>query len=299
MSERATPTSRQRIAYFAYAAVAWLGRVLPTTTGRVLFRWAGTAAYHLVPAVRAVVAANQAQVLGRPVDDPLVAAATREAFRSYARYWFDSFDVATWSDERILAEMSFDGLDVVQKLLAEGRGLLAVVPHMANWDAAGRALAAHGIRVLSVAERLRPEALYELFLRHRRELGMDIIGLVDDGDVARKLTNALDEGRFVALVADRDLSGRGVEVEMFGAARRLPAGPAVLALRSGAPVVVAEIFETRTGWRCTLYPPIEPVSTGDRRADVEALTRAIAERFEQGIAAAPSQWHLFQPGWPT
>lgn len=299
MSEPATPTSRQRIAYFAYASVAWLGRVLPTTTGRVLFRWAGTAAYHVMPAVRAVVAANQAQVLGRPVDDPLVAAATREAFRSYARYWFDSFDVATWSDERILAEMSFDGLDVVQKLLAERRGLLAVVPHMANWDAAGRALAAHGIRVLSVAERLRPESLYELFLRHRRELGMDIIGLVDDGDVARKLTNALDEGRFVALVADRDLSGRGVEVEMFGAPRRLPAGPAVLALRSGAPVVVAEIFETRTGWRCTLHPPIEPVSTGDRRADVEALTRAIAERFERAIAAAPSQWHLFQPGWPT
>ena len=128
---------------------------------------------------------------------------------------------------------------------------------------------------------------------------MEIIGLDDDGDVARKLTNALAAGRFVALVADRDLSGRGVEVEMFGAPRRLPAGPAVLALRSGAPVVCADIYETRDGWRCTLHPPIEPRSTGDRRADVEALTRAIATRFERGIAAAPSEWHLFQPGWPT
>jgi lauroyl/myristoyl acyltransferase len=290
---------RERLAYLAYATVAWLGRVLPTVTGRVLFRWAGTAAFHLMGRVRAVVAANQAQVLGRAVDDPLVRAATREAFRSYARYWFDSFDVATWDDERIREALPFEGLDVVQKLLDDGRGVLVVVPHMGNWDAAGRALAAHGIAVFSVAERLRPEALFELFLRHRQDLGMEIIGLVDDGDVARQLTNALASGRFVALVADRDLSGRGVEVEMFGAPRRLPAGPAVLALRSGAPVVVADIYETRAGWRCVLHPPIEPVATGDRRADVAELTRRIAAMFERGIAAAPSQWHLFQPGWPS
>jgi len=299
VSDPSGETRRERAAYFAYATVAWLGRVLPTTSGRVLFRWGGTAAFHLMPAVRAVVAANQAQVLGRPPEDPLVRASTREAFRSYARYWFDSFDIVTWNDERIREAMPFEGLDVVQELLADGRGILAVVPHMGNWDAAGRALVAHGIRVFSVAERLRPEALFELFLRHRRELGMEIIGLVDDGDVARSLTTALREGRFVALVADRDLSGRGIEVEMFGAPRRLPAGPAVLALRSGAPVVVADIYETPDGWRCTLNPPIEPQASGDRRADVEALTREIAERFERAIAAAPSAWHLFQPGWPS
>jgi phosphatidylinositol dimannoside acyltransferase len=291
-------STRERVAFLAYATVAWLGRVLPTTTGRVLFRWAGTAAFHALPKVRAVVAANQAQVLGRPVDDPFVRAATLRAFHSYARYWYDSFDVATWDDDRIRAAMPFDGLDRVRKLLDDGQGVLAVVPHMGNWDAAGRALAAHGVTVLSVAERLRPEALYELFLRHRRELGMEIIGLVDDGDVARKLTNALRDGRFVALVADRDLSGGGVDVEMFGRRRKLPAGPAVLALRSGAPVVVAEIYETPDGWRCTLNDPIEPSPTGDRRADVESLTREIASGFELGIAASPPDWHLFQPGWP-
>ena len=299
MKASAGSDRRERLAYVGYAALAWLGRVLPTMTGRVLFRWGGTAAFHLMPRVRAVVASNQAQVLGRPLDDPLVRASTRDAFRSYARYWFDSFDVATWDDERIREAMPFEGLDGVHALLDDGRGILAVAPHMANWDAAGRALAAHGITVFSVAERLRPEALFELFLAHRRELGMEIIGLVEDGDVARRLTNELAAGRFVALVADRDLSGRGVEVEMFGARRRLPAGPAVLALRSGAPVVVADIYETRAGWRCILHPPIEPVATGDRRADVQALTERIASAFERGIAAAPSQWHLFQPGWPA
>jgi len=299
VSGRTGETAHERIAYLGYATVAWLGKSLPTTTGRVLFRWAGSAAFHLMPKVRAVVAANQAQVLGRPADDPLVRASTRRAFRSYARYWFDAFDVATWSDERIREALPFEGLDEVRKLLADGKGVIAVAPHMGNWDAAGRSLLAHGITLLSVAERLRPEALFELFLHHRQALGMDIIGLADDGDAARKLMTALSEGRFVALVADRDLSGRGIEVEMFGAVRRLPAGPAVLALRSGAPIITVDIYETPSGWRCALRPPVVFTPTGDRRGDVEALTRAIAERFERAIAAAPSGWHLFQPGWPA
>jgi lauroyl/myristoyl acyltransferase len=98
---------QERIAYRGFATVASLGRVLPTTTGRVLFRWLGIAAFHLLPTRRAVVAANQAHVLGRPVDDPLVRAATREAFVRYARYWFDAFDVATWTDERVASACSF------------------------------------------------------------------------------------------------------------------------------------------------------------------------------------------------
>jgi phosphatidylinositol dimannoside acyltransferase len=155
MSARLGETAHERIAYLGYATVAWLGKTLPTTTGRVLFRWAGSAAFRLMPKVRAVVAANQAQVLGRPADDPLVRASTRRAFRSYARYWFDSFDVATWSDERIREALPFEGLDEVRKLLADGKGVIAVAPHMGNWDAAGRSLLAHGITLLSVAERLR------------------------------------------------------------------------------------------------------------------------------------------------
>jgi lauroyl/myristoyl acyltransferase len=292
------PTPRQLIALRAFAAIGWLGRVLPTTTGRVLFRWAGTAAFHVLPGVRATVAANMAQVLGRPIDDPFVRAATREAFRKYARYWFDAFDVVTWPDERVVHEFVFEGLDHLSDALAAGTGALAILPHMGNWDAAGRAMAAHGMPVVSVAERLRPDALFSLFLDHRRALGMDIIAL-DEGSVGRQLGAALADNRVVALVADRDLSGRGVEVEMFGRSRRLPAGPALLSLQTGAPIVVADVYETKRGWRCVLHDPIVIEATGDRRADATALTRALAASFERGISASPSDWHLFQPGWPA
>jgi len=290
-------TMHERVAYRAFAAVAWLGRTLPTHTGRVLFRWIGTAAFHVLPGVRATVAANQAHVLGRSVGDPLVIASTREAFRRYARYWFDAFDVVDWSDELIAERFTFDGWENMEKALAGGHGVIAVLPHIGNWDAAGRAMTARGISVVAVAEELRPARLYELFLRHRRELGMEIFGLVGGGQVGRQLATALSKNRVVALVADRDLTARGVEVEMFGGVRRLPAGPGLLSVSSGAPVIVAGIYETREGWHCVLHEPLSVEMTGDRRADVTALTREIARLFERVVSASPPDWHLFQPGW--
>jgi len=287
---------RQRLAYLAYASIAWLGRTLPTTTGRVLFRWAGIAAYHLLPRRRAIVAANQAQVLGRPVDDPFVRDSTREAFRRYARYWFDGFDVATWTEERLRRAVAFEGLDHPHGALAEGKGLIAVAPHAGNWDAAGRGLAIEGLPVVAVAERLRPDALYRLFVAHREALGMQILALDEEG-LARRLAEILRANGIVALVADRDLTGRGVEVEMFGGTRRLPTGPALLALQTGAPIMVAALAETPTGWRVVLHRPFTVEPSGDRRADVRATMQRIADMFERDIAASPADWHLFQPGW--
>ena len=110
MSDAAPSTARERIAYRAFATVGWLGRTLPTQTGRMLFRRAGSLAYHVAPRARSIVAANQAMVLGRPVDDPLVQAVTKEAFRRYARYWFDAFDVVDWSDGRIDAAFRWNGI---------------------------------------------------------------------------------------------------------------------------------------------------------------------------------------------
>ena len=288
---------RERIAYRIFAAIGWLGKTLPTHTGRLLFRWAGSAAYHLAPGVRATVAANQARVLGRARGDPLVEASTKDAFRRYARYWFDAFDVVDWSDDQIERAFVWTGLEYLKDPVDAGTGVIAVLPHMGNWDAAGRAMLQRGLPVVSVAERLKPDELFRLFLEHRQALGMTIIGLDQNGRVGRELTRALGDGRVVALVADRDLTGRGIEVEMFGGRRKLPAGPALLALSSGAPIVVAAIYETPGGWRCVLHPLADVPLGGTRRVDATAITREIARAFERAISASPPDWHLFQPGW--
>jgi KDO2-lipid IV(A) lauroyltransferase len=168
---------------------------------------------------------------------------------------------------------------------------------MGNWDVAGHVLAASGYPVSAVAEELRPPRLSELFLRHREELGLRIVPLTKDGHVGQQLKQLLAENWIVALVADRDLTGRGVEVEMFGATRRIPAGPALLSLTSGAPLLVCPVYTRPNGWTVRFGAPIQIERTGETKRDVVAMSRAMAAEFERAIAARPPDWHLFQPGW--
>ena len=285
----------ETMTFLTYRFLSWLGPILPTTSGRSFYQAVGRLFFRFSSKARGTVAANQAQVLGRDVADPLVQASTREAFALYARYWFDTFNVLRWSDERVMDSFHFEGAEHVEKGLADGKGVIIALPHTGNWDVGGRAMGLRVAPVVSVAEHLKPDELFELFVEHRRLLGIDIIDLASD-HVGRQLTQKLEENRVVALVADRDLSGGGVEVEMFGRARRMPAGPALLALSSGAPLISGPTYTTSGGWTEVLTPvTIEP--TGRRKDDIIALTRALAAAFEQAIAAAPPDWHLFQPGW--
>jgi KDO2-lipid IV(A) lauroyltransferase len=281
--------------YLAYRLMHALCPMIPTRTGRRVAQAAGRLLYRVAPRMRATVAANQARVLGRPVDDPLVQASTREAFAGYARYWFDTFNVLSWPDDRILDAFPFEGMELVEKALADGKGVVIALPHMGNWDVAGRAMAIRLAPIVSVAEHLEPEPLFELFLQHRAELRMDIVDLASE-HVGRQLTQQLERNRIVALVADRDLTGGGAEVEMFGRTRRMPVGPAMLAISSGAPLLATAIVTTPTGWTLR-FRTVTAERTGKRKDDVIALTRALAVQFERGIATSPSDWHLFQPGW--
>lgn len=292
-------TRRERLAYWAYATVAWLGATLPTDVGRSLFRFVGALAYRFgPPGTRSVVTENQARVIGRPVDDPLVRASAKEAYRRYARYWFDAFDVVTWSDERILDAFAWDGAEYLLEPTRRGQGVIAVLPHMGNWDACGRAMRARGLPMVAVAEHLRPERLFQLFVRQRDAIGIRIVALGQSSGIGKQLAAAIDEGNVLALLSDRDLTGRGITAEMFGAPRRFPAGPAMLALSTGAPVAVVASYETPTGWRGIVRPLAMPELTGDRRTDARAITQAMADAFERIVAASPPDWHLFQPGWP-
>lgn len=292
--ERETLGDRARI--LQHLAIRWSSRTLPERTGRALFVRLGRIAYLLSPRARAVVGANQAQVLGRPADDHLVLASTREAFELYWRYWFDAFHLPGLSDDEVLARVRCDTQERLRKALDAGRGAIVALPHMGNWDAAGRWMSAIGLPVVSVAEDLRPRRLAQLFLEHRSALGMDIVGL-SDANLGRQLSAALGANRIVALVADRDLGGRGVEVEMFGRSRRLPAGPALLSLTTGAPLMVTPTFTTPDGWRIHIGEPLSIRPSGERKADVKALTQEMARGFEEAISAAPADWHMFQPAW--
>jgi lauroyl/myristoyl acyltransferase len=290
-------TRRETLGYWGYRSAEWLAMSLPERTGRRVFETLGRVAHRRLHGVRATVAANQARVLGAEPTDARVDHATREAFELYARFWFDAFRIRTMPEREFNERIVVLGVENIDRALEAGKGCVCALPHMGNWDAAGHWFGANGYRIAAVAEELRPPRLYELFLRHREELGMRIVGLTKEGHVGQQLKQLLSENWMVALVADRDLTGRGTEVEMFGATRRVPAGPALLSLSSGAPLVVCPVYTRDDGWEVRIEEPLEIERTGVIREDVAALSRLMAERFERAIAAKPTDWHMFQPAW--
>jgi phosphatidylinositol dimannoside acyltransferase len=289
-------STAEAMTFHAYRLAWWAGRRMPEHSGRLLFRWVGLLAHAMLPRTRATVAANQGQVLGRGADDPLVRASTRKAFESYARYWYDSFHATEFTDEEIERRYHIEGEEHFVDAFDAGQGLIVALPHAGNWDVAGRWLQVRGYQMTTVVEQLKPLRLFELFRDHRQALGMDVVAL-SAGSTAGRLSSALKRNRLLALVADRDLAGNGLEVEMFGRPRKLPLGPAMLSISTGAPIVIVGIYEDGDDWRQIIGPTLVAERTDDRRADVEALTRRMAAEFERVISAAPYNWHMFQPGW--
>jgi lauroyl/myristoyl acyltransferase len=290
-------TGRDRLSYALLRAVEWVGMRLPRPAGLYAadryFRLYFDVSSHR----RRIVAGNLSRVLGLPADSAMVQSATRECFRLYGRYWYETFALRAMPWDEVDRRFSIDGLEHIDQAVAKGRGMVIALPHMGNWDAAGHWLCTKGYRLTAVAEMLKPRSAYELFFRHRRALGVNIVPLSDGRRTGDVLVRLLSENHVVTLVADRDLTRRGVEVEMFGARRVLPAGPAYMALATGTPLCVAAVFTTNQGWHCRINPPVEIERSGGMRGDVTALTHEIAAQFERFIASAPADWHMFQPAW--
>jgi KDO2-lipid IV(A) lauroyltransferase len=288
---------KESVAVELFSGMERLAMSLPERWGHRLFDAGGSLAYRLAPKARATVAANLSRVLGKPPGSNLVQKATREAFRSYARYWHDTFSVRSLPREEFLKRFDFRGRAHLDHAVEAGTGAILGLPHLGNWDAAGRWVAESGYAITAVAEELKPARMYRLFERHRRALGMGVVPLSESKKVGPQLAALLAQNHLLALVCDRDLKGTGVEVEMFGATLRMPAGPALLSLATGSPLLPCSCFDTEDGWGCLIRPPLEIERTGNMRHDVTALTRKLAAEFERDISAHPTQWHMFQPAW--
>jgi lauroyl/myristoyl acyltransferase len=290
----------ERVAYGAFATVERAAMTLPEFVGRRVFDIGALAAFHLAPRTRRVVEGNLSRVLGRNPRSSLVHAVAREAFRSYGRYWYEAFRIRVIPDDEFIRRCRVVGREHLDRALEDGRGAVLALPHIGNYDVAGHWVAASGMRITAVAELLKPERVFHLFLNHRRQLGLRIVALSDDRKVADELVRLIGENELIALVADRDISGRGgVEVEMFGETRRMPAGPAMLSLFTGSPLLPCACYDLEDGWAIHIDAPLEIERSGNTREDVTALTRLLANRFERSIAAAPTHWHMFQPFWDT
>ena len=217
-----------------------------------------------------------------------------EAMRSYMRYWCDTFRLPDWSDERIIQTVTVTNEHLLTDAIAAKTGVIVAVPHAGNWDHAGAYFCAKGIRLVTVAERLKPEKLFLKFLAYRQAIGMEVLPL--DGRVLNTLQDRLNEGALVALVSDRDLSRSGIEIEFFGGKARMPAGPALLALRTKAPLITAFVSYTDSGVHIEFRNVVLP-SGGDESSKVKEIVQMTAQYFEDGISKNPHDWHMLQRIW--
>jgi len=217
-----------------------------------------------------------------------------EAMRSYMRYWCDTFRLPDWSDERIIQTVTVTNEHLLTDAIAAKTGVIVAVPHAGNWDHAGAYFCAKGIRLVTVAERLKPEKLFLKFLAYRQAMGMEVLPL--DGRVLNTLQDRLNEGALVALVSDRDLSRSGIEIEFFGGKARMPAGPALLALRTKAPLITAFVSYTDNGVHIEFRNVVLP-SGGDESSKVQEIVQMTAQYFQDGISKNPHDWHMLQRIW--
>ena len=220
------------------------------------------------------------------------------AFDSYARYWVESFRLPSLGAEELDATFSYEGYDHIVAAREAGHGVIVALPHLGGWEWAAFWMAQiERVPVSAVVEAVEPPELFEWFVDFRRSLGMNVVPL--GPRAGSESLRALRNGDVLCLLCDRDIGGGGVEVEFFGERTTLPAGPATLAFRTGAPVVPTAIYFDGDGHRAVVEPPLDAARTGGLREDVARLTQDLAHALERLIRSAPEQWHLLQPNWPS
>jgi lauroyl/myristoyl acyltransferase len=226
-------------------------------------------------------------------------AAVQDAFESYARYWVESLRLPSLSARTVAAGIEVTDYEHIAAAREEGTGVILALPHLGGWEWAGRWLAERGDPVTVVVERIEPPELFDWFAELRAKLGMTVVGL--GADAGRATLQALKRNEIVCLLSDRNIGGGGVDVDFFGERTKLPAGPATLALRTGAPILPVAVYFTRRpdGHLGVVRPPLPAERRGSLRDDVSRITQLLADELEHLIRRAPEQWHLFQPNWPS
>jgi KDO2-lipid IV(A) lauroyltransferase len=241
---------------------------------------------------------NLRQVVGPELPEAELEDLVRRGMRSYARYWMDAFRLPRYSRDQLQSMFELENGHRLGDSVAAGTGCVVALPHSGNWDTAGAWVCAQGWPITTVAERLKPEAVYQRFLDYRVSLGMQIIPMTGgERPPLDILTERLGQAHVVPLLADRDLSARGVEVRFFGGRTRMPAGPAMLALRTGAPLFVVSLWYDGDLVRGRLEGPLELPQDGPLDARIRSVTQEIADRLAVGIAEHPEDWHMLQRLW--
>ena len=220
---------------------------------------------------------------------------TKNGMRSYLRYWFDTFRLNKWSKSRIIETTFVVRENLLRDPIETKKGCIIALPHAGNWDHAAAYFCSTGIPITAVVEKLKPEAIFKKFLAYRQSIGIEAISHREK--TIPILLERLNQGKLVALVADRDMSRNGIEVNFLGGIAKMPAGPAVLAIKSGSPLVTAYIRYLDKGIEITFDETIKLPISGSEEEQIRIVTQSMADNFAKRIQDSPVDWHMLQRIW--
>ncbi|MDP6964663.1 MAG: phosphatidylinositol mannoside acyltransferase [Acidimicrobiales bacterium] len=285
-------------ALIGYKLAALLSRKLPKRLGLGVASFLGYAIARIDKKRRDQVIRNANRLSDSELSRKELKDFVDQTFESYAHYWVNTFRLVDMTKQELESTFSHDGWELIETALKKDSGVILVLPHLGAWEWGGLWISEiKGVPVSAVVEPLEPPELFEWFKRSRNALGMDIIPL--GSDAGPQVLKAISDKQLIVLVSDRDVGGSSVEVEFFGEKTLLPAGPATLALRTGATLLPVAVYNKEDGCHGVVRPAISLERKGKFRSDVKRITQTIADEMELLIRKAPEQWHLMQPNWPS
>ena len=287
-----------KIVYYLFVLADKIVAKVPVGIIRALAH-AGAGLYLVAfPRKRRQVEKNMRRVLGPGATDEEVKRTAFRAGRCYADYYVDIFWLPTQARESVLEKFGRINEAGLEAAVAAGKGLIVVLPHYGSWEAGAVYLSSLG-PFAAVAEVLKPPELFDMFVRLRAAVGIDIFPYDSKPETRDRMVEALQGGTTLALLSDRDLKGTGVQVEFFGERTTLPPGPAVLAMRSGSPIVCVNVRNVDGGWVGHAMDPIQVEAEGDKEEIIARTMQQMAANLEVLIREDPAQWHMFMPAWPS
>lgn len=288
---------KDRLGFLVYRLFIGILGALPEgvmyRTGEAL----GRLAWYIAPSRRRLVQRHLRRILG---PDALVKKRSKNMFASYGRYWAEIFWLRPERKDGLLAECELVNGQALHDAFAKGKGMVLVLPHMGNWEIAGAVAESLGMPAMSAAENLPNPLITDWFVKIRAMVGIEIVLTGRGMRATAALSRRLKEGQTVALLADRDVTGRGVPVTFFGEETTMPPGPVALAIRGDAPLlVVGSYFKEGRGHRYVVSDPLQLPEEGTKDERIAAGVQTLALALEEKIRLKPEDWHLFVPNWPS
>ena len=281
-------------AYLAYSSAWKITAALPEARAYALFSKLGDWLYHRDGSGVERLRGNYRRIHPE-ISYAEMESMVQDGIRSYMRYWCDTFRIHTWSRERILSTVVVENENFLRDPIEKGTGVIVSLPHAGNWDHAGAYFCETGVPLVTVAEHLKPEKLFQKFLAHRTRMGFEVLDA--NARSMATLSQRLRNNRLVALVADRDLSKSGSPVSFFDGPARMPVGPALLAIQTGAPLITAYIAYEGEGIRIIFGSQIKVPRSGSNTEKVASMIQSTADWFASQINERTSDWHMLQRIW--